>query len=301
MRKLKSDFMLCVGIICMLFLQGCDTYSQMTISSVSYQSVRTEYAQPDSTPSDARIAVIYTIDDDGVLNVLVKNLTEQILTIDKTKSFFVNTTGDSSPLYDATVRTSSTTDFSSGTKGMSVNLGSVAGALGVGGAVGTLLKGVNVGGSNTSGLSTTNTTYTVNQPIVKIGPKGECSVSDNPCKITNIGSVYSTVYTPDSGLMRVDAPADGTYNGAFRFSISLSYSFDDEDSRMLTTKFHINNGITIPVSDGKVNQAFKLIYKLKPDALVEPWFMFTIYPGPKKGNKRNIHNIYRRGAFVDFQ
>ena len=61
--------------------------------------------------------------------------------------------------------TKSTT--SGGTSGGNVNVGAVTGALGVGGTIGTLANGVNVGGSSTN-LSTT-TTYS--QRVVAIPPK----------------------------------------------------------------------------------------------------------------------------------
>ena len=49
----------------------------------------------------------------------------------------------------------STTTTSSSSKGGSVNLGTIADALGVGGIAGTLANGVNVGGGSTNGTSTT--------------------------------------------------------------------------------------------------------------------------------------------------
>ena len=61
---------------------------------------------------------------------------------------------------------SSTTTSTSSYTGGSVNLGSVAGAVGIGGAVGQLANGVNVGGASTNGTS--NTTYS--QRVIAIPP-----------------------------------------------------------------------------------------------------------------------------------
>ena len=57
----------------------------------------------------------------------------------------------------------------SSSSGASVNVGAVAGALGVGGAIGTLARGVNVGGGSTS--TTSNITYS--QRVLSVPPKSK--------------------------------------------------------------------------------------------------------------------------------
>lgn len=54
------------------------------------------------------------------------------MTIDQTKSFFVDSNGKSYSYYDPTVRTSTVTDITSSASGVSVNLGSIAQGLGIG-------------------------------------------------------------------------------------------------------------------------------------------------------------------------
>lgn len=76
---------------------------------------------------------------------------------------FITRNGKSEPLYIP----SSTTTSSSKSGGVGVNLGAVADVLGVGGVVGTLANGVNVGGGTTSGTST----VTYSQRIIAIPPK----------------------------------------------------------------------------------------------------------------------------------
>ena len=85
--------------------------------------------------------------------VTVKNRTGQTLFLDLGNTFFLRN-GSPSPYYvpSATQTTTSTTT------GTTVNMGAVAGALGVGGRAGTLASGVNVGGANTN--STSVITYT---------------------------------------------------------------------------------------------------------------------------------------------
>ena len=82
-------------------------------------------------------------------DVMIINKTDSTMYIDMAESYYIGN-GDAQRLYTNSV----TTNFSSGSKGATVNLGSVTNALGVGGVVGTLAQGVNVGGSNVSGLST---------------------------------------------------------------------------------------------------------------------------------------------------
>ena len=72
---------------------------------------------------------------------LVQNKTNKPIYIDLGNSFYISL-GQSTCYY---VPSSTTTSSSSG-GGAGVNLGSVAGALGVGGVVGQLAGGVNVGG-----------------------------------------------------------------------------------------------------------------------------------------------------------
>lgn len=62
---------------------------------------------------------------------------------------------------------SSTTTSKTSSGGAGVNLGAVTGALGIGGAAGTLANGINVGGGASS--TTTNTIYS--QRIIALAPK----------------------------------------------------------------------------------------------------------------------------------
>ena len=170
-------------------LASCGS-QKLTTSSVGYQSIRTKHAQPTTSspiPEEAKIAVAYTISEEGELTAIVYNRTSEIMTIDQTMSFFVNSDGMSTSYYDPTVRTTSVTDMSSTTKGASVNLGAIAGALGVGGTIGQLASGVNVGGSGTNGSATTNTTYIADQPRVSLAPHSNGAMSKT-FSIKGIGS-----------------------------------------------------------------------------------------------------------------
>lgn len=114
-----------------------------------------------------KFAIQYTSEG----GVTIINKSDSIMYIDMAESYYVNN-GTSQQLYTNSV----TTNFSSGSLGATVNLGSVTNALGVGGVVGTLAQGVNVGGSNTSGSST----QVFEERYVSIPPLSRKSVKSIP-------------------------------------------------------------------------------------------------------------------------
>ena len=105
------------------------------------------------------------------ITVRVENKSDRTVYIDLGNSFFVRM-GQSYCYYVP----SSTTSSSSSSSGAGVNLGSVAGALNIGGVVGQLAGGVNVGGGSTNGGSTT--TYA--QRVISIPPKASYDLSAMP-------------------------------------------------------------------------------------------------------------------------
>ena len=88
-----------------------------------------------------------------------KNKTNQTIYLDLANTFFVR--GDEAEAYYVPTASSSTSGTSSG---VGVNLGAVAGAMGVKGSAGKLASGVNV----SKGSSQYNTTVTYSQRIVSI-------------------------------------------------------------------------------------------------------------------------------------
>ena len=98
----------------------------------------------------------------------IKNKTSQTLYMDLANTFYV--TMEQSTCYYIP---SSTTTSSTSSGGGSVNIGSITGALGIGGAVGTLANGVNVGGGSSN--TTSNTTFS--QRIIAIAPLSTVNLS----------------------------------------------------------------------------------------------------------------------------
>lgn len=268
-------------------LTSCNT-STLVTQSVAYQSVRPVNYKPE-IPQDAKIICAYSITENGEIVVAVKNNTDEIMIIDQTKSFLVNSDGTSISYYDPTVRVTSNTSTTSETRGRSLNLGAVAGALGIGGTLGTLASGINVGGADTDGFSTTNTTYFADQPQISLGPKGEGFMSKE----------YAVDYLGKSFLSN-SSERNNTFtssNSYCRFSVCISYSLDGGKSfDKIVTDFYANSWIVCPVrSHGRVNEALRNILNSKTDCLNESWWL--LYFNDNIGKNNSMLN----GAITDYK
>lgn len=283
-----------------VMLSGCKTSGKLAVSSVNYQAIRTKFAQPTSIAPDAKIAVEYFFNSQGVMQPVVYNLTENVLVLDQTKSFVIMPDGSSVSYYDPTVRTTTTGTFESHTQGTSFNLGGVTRALGIGGVAGALAGATTVGSSTTSGVMRQNTVSITDQPRVLIGPKGSVAMS-KAYRINGIGETAKGVDVVDV------APNLATV----RFSVCVTYSVDDGATfDKLVTDFYVGSQLIVPVKDKKVSDAFYNIYTRKPDALAESMYLFMIRDNIKKTNLRtsgefivhdNVYDTYLQGSLIDFQ
>lgn len=289
-RKLLAVSALCIATGAML--SGC-TSGKLANTAVSYQSLNTRHLQPSEAnpvPKTAKVLTLYSFDAEGHLTVLVKNLTSEIMVIDQVKSFLINTDGSSTSYYDPTVRTTTTTNLESSTDGMSVNLGAIAGALGVGGRLGTALGGINMGGSETSGTSTSNTTYFADQPQISLGPNGSGLMSKK-FQIKGIGR-------NSLPLTSISLPSISYEQSTCRFSVCITYSVDNGATfDKLVTEFYSDGLVTVPVRNfGMVNDALRSIFEVKRDALYEPWYMIYF-----KNNFDAGTNTLLEGVLCDYR
>ena len=277
--------------ICLCVFSSCKTPYDKTYS-ICYKSVRQKYAQPTSDepiPNEAQIIVAYTISGKGELTAQVYNRTSEIMVIDQTRSFFVDTNGRSISYYDPTIRTSSTTNSSSGSQGASVNLGAIAGALGVGGIAGQIANGINVSGSNTSGQSVTNATFIADQPLVSLAPYGDAEMS----KVFVISGLTESAYDPYERIY----PLMSQQESPTHFSVCISYSLDEGKSfEKIVTEFYVDSHLNVPLkSEGKVNDALRVIEQTKPDMYNAPWWMLRFR------NLRCDHNGIFEGIIYDYE
>ena len=263
--------------------------TKLATTAVAYQSVRTEQYK-EEVPNDAHILVAYGISADGELMVTIKNLTDEVMIIDQTKTFFVNTDGMSVSYYDPTVITTSVTDMSSSTTGASVNLGAIGGALGIGGTLGGLLGGINVGGSETGGTSFTTTTMKADLPQYSLGPKGMGTLSKH-FSVTGIGR-SSLSYARIQSVVYTRSNADKKFSVCVTYSVDGGKTFDK-----IVTPLYLNAQVVCPVGKhGKVNDALRNVLTQKPDALNESWWLLYSV------NNVSLENDHiMRGALIDFK
>ena len=275
------------ALLGLIVFASCSS-SKLVTTAVAYQSVRTEQYKPE-IPDDAKIVVGYSISSGGSITAVVRNLTNEIMIIDQTKSFFVDTDGRSISYYDPTVRTTSNTTMASSSTGASVNLGAIAGAIGIGGAIGRVLGGVNVGGSNTAGASTTNTTYFADQPHISLAPKSHGAMSKvfpisgiGEPSLQNASETYAS-FTSDNSIRK--------------FSVCISYSIDGgETFEKIVTPFYLNSIMICPVKQhGIVNEALRTILSKKPDAIYEPWWLLY------SCSNLSINDNICQGILTDYQ
>lgn len=254
---------------------GCAP-TKLAVSSVSYQSVRNSKDGIQSkAPAGASIMVRHSLSSDGALNVYVTNLTDSVMIIDRTLSFFVNSNGKSTAYYDPTIKTKTTTDISSSTSSVGVNLGAVAGAVGVGGALGRALNGINIGDSTTGGTAITNTTYTVDQPTIAIGPNGEVNMS-REFHVEGMGkSFLSDLANQVTSKENYILTADNINDAVSSFSVTITYSLDGGKTfDKIISRYYTDALLTSFVKEkGKTNAPLRDIYMKKPDALNKDWFI----------------------------
>lgn len=285
----KTNLTLAVALT--LLLSGCSG-KKLAVRSVGYQSVRTDFRQESTIPPEAKIAVMYVIETDGSINAVVKNMTTEIMTIDQTKSFFINTDRSSTSYYDPTVKTTSNSSYSSGTEGLAFNLGGIANGLGIGGMLGSMMNATTLSGAETAGNINTVTTYLRDMPEVSIGPLGS-GVMSKVFKIKGVGSEALAAMPVGKGEWS-DADSPG------RFSVCISYRIGEKgELHKLVTNFYVNASIVAGVSKGRVNNAFREIYSIKPDALSEPAYIICM--SSNLPAEDNVYDRLSRGALVDYQ
>ena len=271
-------------VLLSLFSSSCASVDFM--GSVSYQSIRScapkEASNINSVPANAEIATQLEIDTNGNLGVTVYNLTDQTMTIDRTRSFYMEA-GNQISYYDPTVTTTTTTKVDS--RNVNVNVGAAASILGVNSRA---LNGINVGGGTSVG--TASTVYNIDQPIVHIPPHGKTSMG-RKFNISLFGvdaikemSYYNAVEIPISDLR-------------FRFGICISYSVDQQKTfDNFISEYYVNSWISKHVDRQNKNyypnNALRRIYQAKPNCLTES--AYILYFGRKDTYSPNIN-------FIDYQ
>lgn len=278
-KSVKTSF---ITVLAAAMLSSCST-QYLNVTGVAYQSIRAKnpVASKLDIPQDATIIVSCQVGANGQLDVLVQNNSDKIMTIDRTKSFFRNQSGNSIPYYDPTVKVKSQSTMVGGESGASVNLGSIASAAGIGGVLGTALGGVNVGGSKSKATTNTNTTYIVDQPQISIAPHGQASMG-RTFMIEGVGLTFLSQLSTD---VCNEFTPDQTYAAC---NLCISYSVDDGKTfDTILTDIYANSLLVSKVKQvGQVNDALRTIYINKSDALTEPWYALYFQSDAKQNNNK---------------
>lgn len=175
----------------------------------------------------------------------VKNKTNKTIYLDLGNTFFIR--GEQAVAYYIPTANSST----SGTNtSVGVNLGAVAGAMGVGGTVGKLANGVNVG----KGSSNYNTTVTYSQRVIAVPP-----MSKKDLDAMEIRRMNPKMPSPTGDYLPKELDLGTTLNiggsmvcqeGQFpvTFGSFLTYSFteDIQEPKLLQAKYSIRKIIGVP-------------------------------------------------------
>ena len=173
------------------------------------------------------------------------NRTDQIVYVDLNSTFRVKADGAAYIYYN----NSQTTINKRSGSGASVNLGTIAGAAGIRGAIGTLANGVNVGGGNTTTISTTYT----KERFIAIPPHGRIPIEKykrEPLKISLGGDKFEVISESEDlsyEYKKGETPAinnGGKYlyqesDSPLRVNYSITYSVDPSFSTAYTVNMLI--------------------------------------------------------------
>lgn len=182
-------------------------------------------------------------------HILIKNKSNKTIYIDKGNCFRLNNSGEFYTYYNASEQTSVT---SGGGAGLTLGLGSVASALGIGGVTGTLANGIGVGGGSTH---SSTTTYT-QQRIIAIPPQGvvplsvDKSVQVKSTFMRDIGKAYKWIDRCEDfdwldgenlnlNILNGEIKTINESDSPMSFDYVITYSSDERFSQYSSMKFGI--------------------------------------------------------------
>ncbi len=148
---------------------GIETSSVMSNEEIEMKIIREKQKNADGIKEDC-----YYIN--------LKNKTDRTIYIDKGNCFRLNKNGDTFCFFN---NEEQTTVSKGGETGASINIGSVTGALGVGGTLGQIASGINVGGGNSHSISTTY----LQKRIIAIPPRGNINLTRDKWVKTKEGNI----------------------------------------------------------------------------------------------------------------
>ena len=294
MKKPKILIIL-IALFTLTIITSCKT---IKVSGVAYQSMRLNYpVSENEVTSDATIIVYCYINELGALDVKIKNNTDVIMTIDKTKSFFRDGDNNAIPYYDPNIIANTQSTTQGNTAETSVNMGTIANAAGIGGALGTALSGINVAESDSYSTTKSNTTYYIDQPELHIPPHSSASLG-KLFTISGIGASFlGEAILKSSDNIYNNFTSDHTYASC---NLCISYTVDNGNTyETIITDIYANSILISKVKQkGKVNDALRVIYTNKDDVFAEPWFLMHFGSQAYNNDYRSENNYISNKYFI---
>lgn len=200
--------------------------------------------------------------------IIIKNKTDKVIFIDVANSFRIFPNGNAESFFNGL----SITKSSGSSGGSSLNLGAVAGALGIGGFAGTLASGIGIGGSKSS-----QTVITENESnIISIPPFGArampARISLNTSRTKSISnyeifdfSIEPSISTSDGKVEKwayekIDKP---NYSNVLKYYITYSTQPDFSTYSAINFALYIRGFLGVedstPFSNIQSNDGFILI------------------------------------------
>ena len=185
---------------------------------------------------------------DIALQISIQNKTNKTIYIDLGNTFITRGT-EAAPYYIP--KATSSTNGKNG--GVGVNVGSVTGALGIGGVVGGIANGVNVGG----GSSSSETTTIYSQRVIAISPLSQKHLENVPLFPINshynecldvVGDIKSSRVNIKSQDVKIgENVVFNEENSPVNFSFYTIYSFNEDTSHSfsLHANFYVNQLIGV--------------------------------------------------------
>lgn len=279
-----------LGMLLVLF-NACASKNYIIPQGVAYRSIHATNGTTieSEIPDTAKIIVKCWLDPmknhTGRVSVFIQNNTDEVMVIDKAKSFFRNADGISQMYWDTEVKTHTTSSTTGGSKGLSVNLGSLTGI--------GMLSGVNVGGGTSSANTNTNTTYDIDQQMISIAPHSGKNIgryfyvdAERFCyQFPSVIAEQKNAFTMMSFTPK---------NSSLNFGVSITYSLDNGQTfDRIDNDFYANSLIVSrPRQEGQFNEAVREIYVRKQDALQEPWYQLFFYSKHPKDEKTSMSSTF---------
>lgn len=248
---------------------SCSTPKFINVAGVGYQSLQQKPSTTKIDPLKSEIAVFLEISPEGEVAAYVMNNTDEVMIIDRTKSFFRNINDLSKYYYTPpTSEMVSSTTAQSSSSGIGVNLGGF-----FGGPLGSALSGVNVGTSSGEGSSTTTTKVieTVDQPQI-ILPAHSKAYMGKSFSMDGVGTEFLNSAVKQGTNVSVFYTPDQTYSTG---TVMIYYRIGENgtEKHIDTTIFANSLLISKVWQKGKVNDALRSMYANQPSLLAQPWYI----------------------------